>query len=396
MRSVYYWVMLMVLFGCQPEPTQNQKNTEQNTRSHMPPGERIELKYAQNFTVKYHDHYKVVHLKFHSDGRSYHVDQKYVLVQAGLPVPALEGTLKGAIPLSIPINTLAINSKAEMIRLKELGLLDLVRAVGGTDLYDAELREWLKKHKVQTMGYDADHPQQLELLVAQSPELYVYFTNEPRGLQEINKMKKLDISALPHLGWSEPSFLAKAEWIKFTALFFNAEKQANEIFKQIEERCTTLMEKVAKEKPVQVFGTFHPAGAYDWWVHRNDYYASLFRAAGAVNVLADQGPTHYVPMNNEQLFDLAKEADIWIGNSNSDVDWPPASYLNGFKAYRNAQVYHYNKRTIPELNAYDWQETAVARPDLVLEDLVAIFYPHLLPKHELLFFDKVSLTKHKQ
>ncbi|MEL7248525.1 MAG: hypothetical protein AAFZ63_00405 [Bacteroidota bacterium] len=55
--------------------------------------------------------------------------------------------------------------------------------------------------------------------------------------------------------------------------------------------------------------------------------------------------------------------------------------------------YHYQKRTRHEHDAYDWYETPEVRPDLVLEDLASILYPHLLPEHELLFFAKVNLTK---
>lgn len=138
---------------------------------------------------------------------------------------------------------------------------------------------------------------------------------------------------------------------------------------------------------------YHPSNESDWNAHRNDFYASFLEAAGAINVLKDNGPTHAVEMNNERLFALAKDADVWIVNSTSDQDWPPANFLSSFKSYRNNRVYHYQKRTRHEHDAYDWYETPEVRPDLVLEDLVSIFYPHLLPNHELLFFEKVKLTK---
>ena len=111
------------------------------------------------------------------------------------------------------------------------------------------------------------------------------------------------------------------------------------------------------------------------------------------NVLQDDGPTHSVGITNEQLLSLAGNADFWIINNRDDSRWPPLSYLNSFKAYRDQNVYHYQKRTNYENNAYDWYETPDVRPDLVLEDLVSIFYPHLLPDHEPIFFEKVKLTK---
>ena len=154
------------------------------------------------------------------------------------------------------------------------------------------------------------------------------------------------------------------------------------------------MQLVANQRaPQKAFLLYHPPNESDWNAHRNDFYASFLVAAGAENVLQDNGPTHAVGMNNEQVLTLAKDADVWIANSLSDKNWPSSTYLKSFKAYRNKSVYHYQKRTRYEHDAYDWYETPEVRPDLVLEDLVSIFYPNLLPDHQLLFFDKVKLTK---
>ena len=154
------------------------------------------------------------------------------------------------------------------------------------------------------------------------------------------------------------------------------------------------MEKVQKiEDKVTAFLVYHPSENSDWSAHRNDFYASFLEASGTINVLADDGPTHAVGVNNEKILSLAKDADFWLVNSTSDESWPTIDYLKAFKAYRNGQVYHYQKRTRYEHNAYDWYETPEVRPDLVLEDLVSIFYPELLPNHELLYFEKVTLTK---
>ena len=95
------------------------------------------------------------------------------------------------------------------------------------------------------------------------------------------------------------------------------------------------------------------------------------------------------------LLAKGKDADFWLINNTSDQDWAPATYLQSFRSYQQQHVFHYQKRTRHEHNAYDWYETPEVRPDLVLEDLVSIFYPELLPNHELLFFDKVKLSKHE-
>jgi iron complex transport system substrate-binding protein len=354
------------------------------------------VRYAQNFSVIYQGNYKVVHLHYESLSRSYKVDEKWILVQRGTPKPELTGELERAQVIEIPIQSLAVNNKAEMIRLRDLGALDKVVAVGGTDIYDDSVYQYLLSKKIPVIGYGADSPQQDEILLSINPDTYLFFSTEARGLELIRKQKQLGIKAIPHLAWSEPFFMAKVEWIKFTALFFNLEREAETIVERIRSNSEELKKKVeAQGDKRTAFMTFHPAGAYDWWAHRNDYYASLLTASGGKNVLQDNGPTHYVPMNNEELLKMAHEAEFWFGNSEDDMRWPAVSYLEEFQSYQKDRVFHYNKRSIPSRNAYDWQELAVARPDLVMEDIASILYPEVLPNHTLLFFEKVKLTKRK-
>lgn len=394
MKSLYL-LLSVLLVGCWSKKAGDSTlplGNETATTDHF--SDKATIEYAKNFTVTYHGNYKLVHLYYKSPSRNYEVDEKWVLVQRGTARPELTGELTNAHIVEVPIQSLAVNNKGEMIRIKDLGMLDKVVGVGGADIYDDTVYDYLISNEIPSIGYGPDSPQQQELLLTLSPEIFFFFTTEARGLERIRKHRRLGVRAIPHLGWCEPFFMAKVEWIKFTALFFNLEKKASEIVGLIRSRSEDLKEQVASSEAKQTaFLTFHPAGAYDWWVHRNDYYSSLLKSGGAVNVLQDNGPTHYVPMTNERLLQLARDAEYWFGNSETDARWPPSNYLHEFRSYRNDKVFHYNKRSIPERNAYDWQELAVARPDLVMEDLVAILYPEILPNHSLMFFEKVNLTK---
>ncbi len=266
--------------------------------------------------------------------------------------------------------------------------------MGGGGIYNSELRKKWEAKQIASIGYSFHSPPQPEVLLSLSPDVLLLYAYDNQRLESVTKLRQLGVNAIPQFAWAEPSFLGKAEWLKFSALFFNKEKEANEIFNSVADRCEELMRLAAAQTPRQkAFLVYHPSDESDWNAHRNDFYASFLEAAGADNALKDKGPTHAVGMNNEKLLALAKEADVWIVNNTSDQNWPPINYLNSFKAYRNEQVYHYQKRTRYEHDAYDWYETPEVRPDLVLEDLVAIFYPELLPNHELLFFEKVKLTK---
>jgi iron complex transport system substrate-binding protein len=51
-----------------------------------------------------------------------------------------------------------------------------------------------------------------------------------------------------------------------------------------------------------------------------------------------------------------------------------------FKAYRQKQVWVYERRETPA-GGNDYWSRSVTRPDLVLSDLVKIFHPALTPEH---------------
>lgn len=356
--------------------------------------EPLTIEYAKNFSVSNFENYKIARLRFRSENRNIIFDQKIVFLQKGESSPDLSGELADAWLVEVPLQTVAANDDGEITRLKTLHLTENIVAMGGGGIYNSELRKKWEAKQIASIGYSFHSPPRPEVLLSLSPDVLLLYAYDNQRLESVTKLRRLGVNAIPQFAWAEPSFLGKAEWLKFSALFFNKEKEANKIFNSVAGRCKELMQLAAAQTPRQkAFLVYHPSDESDWNAHRNDFYASFLEAAGAENVLKDKGPTHAVGMNNEKLLALAKEADVWIVNNTSDQNWPPINYLNSFKAYRNDQVYHYQKRTRYEHDAYDWYETPEVRPDLVLEDLVALFYPELLPNHELLFFEKVKLTK---
>ncbi|MEL6252183.1 MAG: ABC transporter substrate-binding protein [Bacteroidota bacterium] len=392
-----YALIAIALLQCQPYKSEDASAKKFQTQISDEPvdfSQEIDVKYAQNFSVENFATHKVAHIHFKSEQRDIKFDQKIVFYPRGQAIPELPEELKDAWMIKIPLQTVAANDDGEITRLSSLGLKDHIIAMGGGGIYDLDLRKRWEEKEIASIGYSFHQVPLAELILALNPDLLMLYSYDHDRLEALQKLRDLGVNAIPQFAWAEPSILGKAEWIKFTALFFNKEKEAEEQFNRLVNRCMELRSMAAQKSPKKkVFMTYFPSAESDWSVHRNDFYTSFLEFAGGINVLKDDGPSHQVGMNNEKLLDLASEADIWIGNSTSDEEWPPETYLNSFKAYRNGQVYHYQKRTRHEHNAYDWYETPEVRPDLVIEDLVFIFYPELLPDHELKFFDRVKLKK---
>ena len=60
-----------------------------------------------------------------------------------------------------------------------------------------------------------------------------------------------------------------------------------------------------------------------------------------------------------------------------------------FEAAKNHRVYNYNKRTTPS-GGNDFWETAVARPDILLKDVIKVLHPELFPTYETFYIDKLK------
>ncbi|WP_080054227.1 ABC transporter substrate-binding protein [Spirosoma aerolatum] len=353
---------------------------------------KTSVRHARNFSVSYHGNYKLVRLSCSAENRNMVTTQYVVLVQRGTPKPTLPDSLADAQLIEIPVRTAAANDDGDVMRIATLGFTNALIAMGGGGIYDTTLRKRWEQKKIASIGYSFHSAPAPELILTLKPDVLFLYTYDHERLKAYEKLRQLGTGAVPVFAWQESSFLGKAEWIKLTALFFNAEQKADSLFTTIEQRCQELTKTYGQQRPQTTVFSYYPRKS-PGIAHRNDFIASYFPAAGGLNLLADEGPHNPVEMTHEQVYALAKDADVWIVGDTSDVSWPPTTYLNGFKAYRTGRVYTYQGRVRPEHDAYDWYETADVRPDLVLADLAAIFYPKALPDHRLFFFKKVLLTK---
>ena len=99
------------------------------------------------------------------------------------------------------------------------------------------------------------------------------------------------------------------------------------------------------------------------------------------------------PFDFETVFAAGIVAPVWILNrfqmgSLAALLAEDERYAE-FAAYRASAVYNTDAR-VNEFGGNDYWETGLARPHLLLRDLVKLFYPELLPQHELMFHRRLS------
>ncbi len=188
--------------------------------------------------------------------------------------------------------------------------------------------------------------------------------------------------------------LGRAEWMKFIALFFNREADAAAQFEAIsaEYKAIAALTESLTQRPSVLLGSVYNG---TWYVAAGEsYMAKMLDHAGAAYLWAGQGNVGALPLDFESVFAVATDVDFWLNPDNSfwftaenvlDSDPRYASFapLETGRLYNNNAIVNENGG-----NAY--YEEGAAHPERVLKDLVRILHPHLLPDHELRFYQQVQ------
>lgn len=348
---------------------------------------KVTVEYA-TFEVEYFNNYKVVTVNDPWLG----ADQSftYVLVQCGTPAP--EG-FADVLVIEVPVPSIVSLSTTYLPQLEQLGLLDKLVAVDSGDWTTTEaVRAAVAAGDVAVVGGGTTI--NIEVLLDLEPGLIMAYSI---GMPEYDTFPVVEEAGLPVVlngDFVEQNPLGRTEWIKYMALFFNAEADAQSIFEQIE---TEYNEVAALAATAADSPTVFLSSVYDgtWWMAgANSYMAQLIADAGADYLWADSGSVGSSPVDFESVLERAADADYWINPDNSfwfsseDVLASDERYAE-FAAFNNGNLYN-NNAIVNENGGNAFYEAGAANPQILLKDLVKIFHPELLPDHELVYYQAVQ------
>ena len=352
--------------------------------------EQVSFDYAEGLTVEYFNNYKIVTVP--TPWRDADVSFQYVLLQCGTPAP--EGYDQAQI-ITVPVSRVVNMSTTYLPHFDKLGLVDTIIGLDEFDFVNTvSIREQIDAGSLVEVG--SGPGLNVELVLELETDLVLSFGI---GGNFDSHPVLLDAGVPVALGadYLESSPLARAEWIKFTALFFNREADAEIIFTDTAANYETLIELAASvpesERPTVLTNTFS-SFSEAWNVSgASSYIANLITDAGAEYIFPDVAGTGSVPYDFEYVYENALDADFWITNtfawySSNDILAADERYAD-FAAFQNGNTYNTNARE-NEFGGSDYFETGAANPDQLLADLIAIFHPELLPDHDLMFYLKLS------
>ncbi|MCD7973259.1 MAG: ABC transporter substrate-binding protein [Candidatus Azobacteroides sp.] len=340
------------------------------------------IKYAQGFTIERFDNYTCISVRNMLDNNRLY-GKYYLYRENDTPVPD-DGT-----KVHIPLKSLAAASATHFEFLNLIGELDKVTGIcEAFRVYNPMIREKVKNGEITDLGDSFNL--NFEKLLGLKPDAIMVSGYEQQDENQL-RISRSGIPVLYNNEWMEKELLGRAEWIKFVAAFFDKSAEAERIFNEIEKKYlqVTSLTKEVKEKPKVMSGNDFRG---TWYVPGGkSYVAELYRNGGASYAFMEDASSGSLPLTFEAALKAFSSADIWLWCSyNSMQELKTMSEKNTlFKAYKNGEVYNNLNRSTPE-GGNDFWESAVARPDILLQDVIKVIHPSLLPDHTLFYLKKIE------
>ena len=289
--------------------------------------------------------------------------------------PVEEKNCRDIPQFKIPINRFVAFSTSYLPALKQLDKTDsLVAMVDSRYISDPQLKERVASGKIVSLGYPP-HP---ERLLALKSDVVMAFVSESPELEGLTKLEQLKIPLVYNADFREKTPLARAEWIRFIAAFYDQEQAATDHFKKIEINYGLQKERVKKitEYPMVLLGEKRG----DLWIAPagGSYLDTYVREAAGRYLFSDTISDQPLQFPFERVFSQISACRLWITFS------PWKSATEALAQDRRHQllfklpmaVFSGNKK-MHQAGGNDYFETGALRPDLVLADFIAMIHPEL-------------------
>ena len=346
------------------------------------PDSTLQVQYAEGFAVSYFPHYKRVDV--FDPWRKGKVYMRYYLVKNNE-----FSTSKDGQKVVIPLQKIAATSCTHFEFLQLLDEINSIKAVCSPHLiYNAALREKYAAGDLEDLG-DA-FSVNIEKTQYLNPDA-LFLSGFSQEQTAGNRLIENGITVVYNNEWMENSLLARAEWLKFVAVFYDKETAAKTLFDNIAAQYNalkTIVENVPVRPTVLTGGNFGGT----WYMPGGmNYMARLFADAGGNYFYAKNRDTGSLPLNFEQVLKHFHNADVWVGTFSNSLDELARSDERNilFSAMKNKQVYNFNNRYLSD-GANDFWESGIANPHWILADMIKALHPALLPEHEFVYVKKLD------
>ena len=264
-----------------------------------------------------------------------------------------------------PMRSIVCMSSSYIGFLDALGCDSVATAVSGLAyVSDPEVRA-----QAVDVGYDA--AMDYETILKVKPDLLLTYAVSAAEPPYLAKLRELGIRTAIIHEHLESHPLARAEYIKLFGLLTGRNDLADSLFADIRDRYLSLVVETGTPQKVLVNIPY----ADQWYIPGGDNYMTrLIRDAGGEVLGAVPGRFESSVISVEKAFEYAQEADFWLNPGWCTTKDQLRSVHPLFADFPviDKPVWNNTKQSTPGGGNAFW-ETGPARPDLILQDLRAIF-----------------------
>ena len=343
------------------------------------------IKYAKGFDIQVFDGYHKLIIKSPYPNAENH--QEFILIPKNSSVKI---DLKHEKIIHIPLEKIIATSTTHIPMLELLHEEKSLIGFPHTDYISSpRTRELIKNNKIKEVGNEQDF--NTEILISLQPDALIGFAMGS-STKMYGTIEKNGIPVIYNGEWLEETPLGRAEWIKFFGVLFDKVSIADSIFQDIEYKYNKAksIAKNSKEKPNILTGILFkdkwnlPAG--------ESFTAQLLKDANTNYLWSESKGQGSLILSFESVFAKAKNADFWIGSgyytSLKDLADANNHYIE-FEPFKNKEVYTFSKKR-GETGGVLYFELAPVQPHIVLQDLIKVTHPELLPDYQPFFLEKVE------
>ena len=343
--------------------------------------------FAQSFRIEQSENYKILKV-FNPWQNAENISITYVLSDDPSLIP---DSLKAFTFIRTPVKKVIALSSTHIGFISALGESPGISGISGKEfISDPLVRKAIEEKKCFDVGYAPNL--NYEMILSLKPDI-VFLYGLDASVQAISgRLAQTGIPSVVISEYLENHPLGKAEWIKFFASFYNKYDEAVSIFDTLKNRYIMMRDsvKLINEKPGVLSGLpwkdtwFLPGG--------NSFAAKLIADAGGHYLWSENESGEVIPMDLESVFMRAVDADIWINTgtaaSKADLSGRDRRFIL-IKAYKTGLLFNNDARANTG-GGNDYWESGVIHPDIILRDLIEIFHPGYLTKHDLFYYRKLE------
>ncbi|MBW9220679.1 ABC transporter substrate-binding protein [Methanothermococcus sp. SCGC AD-155-M21] len=351
------------------------------------------MKHSQNMDLTYYDENGNVVNPYEGEGWAYKIfvdatGQKFLLKNESQSIPDWAEYDK---IINLPLENVVVMSSthiALMMPLNDDGSVissvDGIMWGGRYKWHFEEINRSLENGSIIDVG--STYSPNWDKIVNISPQVVFVYPGYS-GDAIIEKCKELGITYVANAEYLEPTYLARCEWVKMFAAFYNKEDAAKKYFTRVEKRSLNVKRKTYNCDPnvLVAWGKNSPTWGGTYVPKAQSYVAKgIMDFCHSSYIFADYPGTGSAKIDYETFAERAKNADVWIMSSTP-------TYLSTFKEdHQGYETFEAVENGKLFCISDDYWQLGLMNTDEILMDLGTVIHPEAFQGRSTHFFLKYN------